>query len=81
MTRLPPERREVNPSRRSTGRRAPSLGRSTGVSVPISFGLPLIALGIALVVAGINGDRGAFLVAGVLVLAAGLGMFASGKRL
>ena len=42
------------------------------MSVPISFGLPLIALGIALVVAGINGDRGAFLLAGVLVLAAGL---------
>ena len=81
MTRLPPERREVNPSRRSTGRRAPSLGRSTGVSVPISFGLPLIAVSIALVVAGINSDRTAFLIAGLVVLAAGLGLFASGRRL
>jgi hypothetical protein len=81
VTRLPPERREVNPSRRSTGRRAPSLGRSTGVSVPISFGLPLIAVGIALVVAGINSDRIGFLVAGVVVLVAGVASFGSGKRL
>jgi hypothetical protein len=81
VTRLPPGRREVNPSRRSTDRRAPSLGRSTGVSVPISFGLPLIAVGIALVVAGINGDRIGFLIVGVVVLVAGVGLFGSGKRL
>ena len=81
MTRLPPERREVNPSRRSTGRQAPNLGRSTGVSVPISFGLPLIAVGIALVAAGINGDRTGFLIAGVVALVAGVALFGSGKRL
>jgi hypothetical protein len=51
------------------------------VSVPISFGLPLIAVGIALVVAGINGDRSRFLIAGVVVLAVGIGLFGSGKRL
>ena len=81
MTRIPPERREVNPSRRSTGRRAPSLGRSTGVSVPISFGLPLIVVGIALVAAGINSGRTGFLIAGVVVLAGGLGLLGSGRRL
>jgi fucose permease len=81
VTRLPPERREVNPSRRSSGRRAPSLGRSTGVSVPISFGLPLIVVGIALIAAGINSDRTGFLIAGAVVLAAGLGLFGSAKRL
>jgi hypothetical protein len=51
------------------------------VSVPISFGLPLIAVGIALVVAGINSDRTGFLVAGVVVLVAGVASFGSGKRL
>jgi fucose permease len=81
VTRLPPGRREIQPSRRERRRPAPSLGRSTGVSVPISFGLPLIAVGLALIVAGINSDRAFFWMAGAVVLAGGLGLFATGKRL
>jgi hypothetical protein len=51
------------------------------VSVPISFGLPLIAVGLALIVAGINSDRAFFWIAGAVVLAGGVGLFATGKRL
>ena len=51
------------------------------MSVPISFGLPLIAVGLALIVVGINSDTALFWVAGAVVLAGGLGLFATGKRL
>ena len=51
------------------------------MSVPISFGLPLIAVGLALIVAGINSDRTFFWMAGAVVLAGGVGLFATGKRL
>jgi hypothetical protein len=82
MTRLPPERREVYPSRRATGgRKAPSFGPGLNISVPISFGLPLIVVGIALIAAAINAGGLLFWIAGGLSLALGLLLFASGKRL
>ena len=82
MTRLPPERREVYPSRRATsGRKTPTFGPRLNVSVPISFGLPLIVVGIALVVAGINAGGLVFWIAGAATLVLGLALFASGKRL
>jgi hypothetical protein len=82
MTRLPPGRREVNPSRRATGeRRGPSFGPRLNVSVPISFGLPLIVVGLALLLAAYSSGRSVLLVAGIAALAVGLAAFASGKRL
>jgi hypothetical protein len=82
MTRLPPGRREVYPSKAARGRRSgPSFGTRTGVSVPISFGLPLIVVGIALIVAAVNAGGAVFWITGGLVLGLGLALFASGKRL
>ena len=82
MTRLPPERREVYPSRQASGkRRAPSFGPRTGVSVPISFGLPLVVVGIALIAAAINAGGLVFWITGVVALGGGVLLFASGKRL
>ena len=50
MARLPDGRREVYPSRESRPkRRAPDFGPGLNVSVPISFGLPLVVVGIALI--------------------------------
>jgi hypothetical protein len=82
MTRLPPERREVYPSRRAGGRRrAPSFGPRTGVSVPISIGLPLIVVGLALIAAAVNAGGTLFWIAGGLLFGLGLALFASGRRL
>ena len=82
MTRLPPDRREVYPSRRDTGeRRSPSFGPRLNVSVPISFGLPLIVVAIALVVGGLNSGSVVLWVAGAVTGVLGLVLFASGKRL
>ena len=82
MTRLPPERREVYPSRRATGgRRSPSFGPGLNVSVPISFGLPLIAVGLALIVAAVASGSVVLWIAGGVLGALGLIAFASGKRL
>jgi hypothetical protein len=82
MTRLPPERREVYPSRQAGGkRRAPSFGTRTGVSVPISIGLPLIVVGLALLVAAVNAGGTVFWISGALILGLGLALFASGRRL
>ena len=81
MTPLEPGRRELRPSRRTTARRAPSFGRSTGVSVPISIGLPLIAVGIALIAAAVNRGGTVYWVSGAVVLVLGLGLLATGKRL
>ena len=53
MTRLPDGRREVYPSRdKAPKRRAPDFGPGLNVSVPISFGLPLVVVGIALMFCG-----------------------------
>jgi len=82
MTRLPEDRREVYPSKRAGGqRRAPSFGPKLNISVPISIGLPLIAVGIALIVAGVSTGGAFFWIVGAVVLAGGLALFASGKRL
>lgn len=83
MTRLPPDRREVRPSKRALGdRRRPSFGPNYGVSVPISIGLPLLVIGgFVLITAATRGGSVLFWAVGaVLVLAGGL-LFASGKRL
>ena len=82
MTRLPPDRREVYPSRRESGqRRAPSFGPRLNVSVPISFGLPLIVVAIALVVAAGNSGSVVLWIAGAVSGVLGVALFASGKRL
>jgi O-antigen ligase len=82
VTRLPPDRREVYPSRRDTGqRRSPSFGPRLNVSVPISFGLPLIVVAIALVAAAANSGGVILWVAGAVTGLLGLVLFASGKRL
>jgi hypothetical protein len=82
MTRLPEGRREVYPSRdRSRKRRAPDFGPGLNVSVPISFGLPLVVVGIALIAAAFASGGMVFWVTGAVALAAGVLLFASGKRL
>jgi hypothetical protein len=82
MTRLPEGRREVYPSRGSRPkRRAPDFGPGLNVSVPISFGLPLVVVGIALVAAAFASGGVFFWVAGLVALVAGVLLFATGKRL
>jgi hypothetical protein len=82
LTRLPDGRREVYPSRgRAPKRRAPDLGPGLNVSVPISFGLPLLVVGIALIAAAVTTGNLIFWVTGSIAAAAGVLLFASGKRL
>ena len=82
MTRLPDGRREVYPSRdKAPKRRAPDFGPGLNVSVPISFGLPLVVVGIALVAAAVTTGNIIFWITGGIALAAGILLFASGKRL
>jgi hypothetical protein len=82
MTRLPEGRREVYPSRdRRPKRRAPDFGPGLNVSVPISFGLPLVVVGIALIAAAVASGRTVFWITGSLATIAGVALFASGKRL
>jgi hypothetical protein len=82
MTRLPEGRREVYPSRdRAPKRRAPDFGPGLNVSVPISFGLPLVVVGIALIAAAFASGGVVFWITGAVALAAGVLLFASGKRL
>ncbi len=82
MAPLPEGRREVNPSREAMGdRRKPGFGSKTGISVPISFGLPLIVVGLFLLVTGVTTGGIFFLVLGGVALVAGVILFASGKRL
>ncbi len=79
---LPEGRREVSPSREAMGdRRKPGFGSKTGISVPISFGLPLIVVGLFLLVTAATRGGAFFWVLGALVFAGGLALFASGKRL
>ena len=82
MTRLPDGRREVYPSKgKAPKRRAPDFGPGLNVSVPISFGLPLVVVGIALIAAAFASGGVIFWIAGAVALAAGVLAFASGKRL
>jgi hypothetical protein len=82
MTRLPEGRREVNPSRGSRPkRRAPDFGPGLNVSVPISFGLPLVVVGIALIAAAVASGGAVFWITGAVAAVAGVLLFASGKRL
>jgi Flp pilus assembly protein TadB len=82
MTRLPEGRREVYPSRTSRPkRRAPDFGPGLNVSVPISFGLPLVVVGIALIAAAVASGGVVLWVAGGVATAGGVLLFASGKRL
>jgi hypothetical protein len=82
MTRLPEGRREVYPSKRSRPkRRAPDFGPGLNVSVPISFGLPLVVVGIALIAAAFASGGAAFWITGAVALLVGVLLFASGKRL
>jgi hypothetical protein len=80
MTRLP--EREVYPSRdRRPKRRAPDFGPGLNVSVPISFGLPLVVVGIALVAGGLAAGSLVLWISGCVALVGGVLLFASGKRL
>jgi hypothetical protein len=82
MSPLPEGRREVRPSKQAMGdRRGPSFGPKLGVSVPISFGLPLIVIGLFLVVTAVTTGRMAFWVIGGVIAGLGILLFASGKRL
>ena len=82
MTRLPEGRREVYPSRSARPkRRAPDFGPGLNVSVPISFGLPLVVVGIALVAAALASGHAVLWIGGAVALLAGVLLFASGKRL
>ena len=82
MTRLPDGRREVYPSReKAPKRRAPDFGPGLNVSVPISFGLPLVVVGIALIAAAVSAGGLVFWITGVVALGGGILLFASGKRL
>ncbi|MGE5857581.1 MAG: hypothetical protein ACM31K_03755 [Solirubrobacterales bacterium] len=82
MTRLPNGRREVYPSRQSRPRRrAPDFGPGLNVSVPISFGLPLVVVGVALIAAAASSGSLVFWITGAVAVAAGIVLFASGRRL
>jgi hypothetical protein len=82
MTRLPEGRREVYPSKaRRPKRRAPDFGPGLNVSVPISFGLPLVVIGIALIAAAVASDSVLFWIGGGITTLAGILLFASCKRL
>jgi hypothetical protein len=79
---LPDGRREVNPSRDAMGeRRKPGFGSTLNVSVPISFGLPLIVIGGFLVITAITSGGALFYAIGGAALVGGVALFASGKRL
>jgi hypothetical protein len=82
MSRLDERRREVYPSKHAAGkRRAPSFGPGLNISVPISFGLPLIVVGLALLLAATTTGRTLYWVLGGLSGVVGIALFASGKRL
>lgn len=57
------------------------MGSRANVSVPISFGLPMIAVGIALLVAATRTGSVLFWISGAVTLAVGFGLFGSGKTL
>ena len=67
-------------TRRPSGGR-PTSGLALNVSVPISFGLPLLVVGIALIAAAATTGRTIFWIFGAVAAVAGVLLFASGKRL
>ncbi len=69
---------ERRPPRRRI-RSGPTLGSGHNVSVPISIGLPLIGVGIALLVAATRTEETVYWVSGGAVIVIGLILFASGK--
>ena len=72
----------MRPSRRASGeRRGPSFGPRLGVSVPISFGLPLLVVGLFLIVTAASTERTLLWALGGACAVAGALLFASGKRL
>jgi hypothetical protein len=76
------DRREVRPSREAMGdRRKPGFGSTLGVSVPISFGLPLIVVGAFLAIAAVTSGRLFLYAMGGAAMVVGAALFASGKRL
>ena len=82
MAPLPPGRREVRPSKEALGRRrGASFGPRLNISVPISFGLPLVVIGSFLVITAIHTDGMLFYALGGVAVVAGVILFASGKRL
>jgi len=82
MTPLPEGRREVRPSREAMGEhRRPGFGPGLNVSVPISFGLPLVVVGLFLCVTAAGTGRTLFWILGGACGVAGALLFASGKRL
>jgi ABC-type phosphate transport system permease subunit len=82
MARSPQGRREVMPSREAMGeRRKPSFGSRLNVSVPISFGLPLIVVGLFVIITAVRTDQLALWILGGAATVAGILLFASGKRL
>ncbi|MGZ5312427.1 MAG: hypothetical protein ACXWZK_12060 [Solirubrobacterales bacterium] len=79
---LPEGRREVNPSKQAMGdRRKPGFGSKLNISVPISFGLPLMVVGLFLLITGVTAGSAFLIVLGAVALVAGALLFASGKRL
>jgi len=82
MAPLPEGRREVRPSRRAMGeRRKPGFGTRLNVSVPISFGLPLIIVGLFVILTAARTDRLSLWILGAIGTVGGILLFASGKRL
>ena len=82
MTWLPPERREVYPSKQARGDRpGVSFGSKLNISVPISIGLPLIVVGLFCGITGATRDRLLLLILGGVAFVLGTILFASGKRL
>jgi hypothetical protein len=82
MTPLPQGRREVRPSREAMGEgRRPGFGPRLNVSVPISFGLPLVVVGLFLCVTAAGTGRTLLWILGGASALAGALLFASGKRL
>ncbi len=82
MAPLPEGHREVNPSRGAGGRRrGPSFGPRLGVSVPVSFGLPLLVVGLFVLVAALRADSLVLLLLAGILAVAGVALLASGKRL
>ncbi len=62
-------------------RSGPTLGSKANVSVPISIGLPLLAIGVALVIGASSTGATLLWIAGGVSFVLGAVLFASGKTL